>query len=306
LLARVLKARPHAATSFAEALNRVRAFQALDDESILPAARTSVLECGTRTPIAVVLLHGLTNHPGQFAQFAPLVFGRGHNVFVPRMPEHGDRDRMTTRLRALTAESLLDSATEAVDIACGLGERVCVMGISTSGLLCAYFAQYRADVARAIPVNPVFAVLQTSHALSFMLEKIVLAFPNVFLWWDPRVKGKQRPATAYPRFPTHALMQCLRIGDDVYAQSKRTPMASGSAYVVTSASDPAVSNVVTAEVVRSWASARPNVVETFEFSGLPPNHDVIDPDNPYARIEVVYPTLLQAIDATPATSLMRP
>jgi alpha-beta hydrolase superfamily lysophospholipase len=288
------------AASYEEALARVRAFQALDDASIWPQARTMLLDHGKRTSLAIVLLHGLTNHPGQYRTFAPLVHECGHNVFIPRMPEQGDVNRMTTRLARLTAEQLLDSANEAVDIACGLGERVCVLGISTSGLLCAYFAQHRQDVARAIPVSPVFSILQIPYGVSLLIEKIALALPNMFLWWDPRVKEKQLPPTAYPRFSTHALMQSLRIGDDVYAQSRRTPFAAKSVYVVTNKLDPAVNNAVTLEVVRAWQMMRADAVGTLEFDELPKNHDIIDPENPRARTEIVYPALLDAIAATPS------
>ncbi|MGZ3496700.1 MAG: alpha/beta hydrolase [Vulcanimicrobiaceae bacterium] len=288
------------AASYEEACERVRALQALDDESILPQARTALLDYRARTPLAVVLLHGLTNHPGQYRAFAPLAHERGYTVFVPRMPGHGDVDRMTTRLKNLTAEQLLASATEAVDIACGLGERVCVLGISTSGLLCAYFAQYRRDVARAIPVNPVFSILNVPYGVTLLIEKIALLLPNMFMWWDPRIKEKQRPLTAYPRFPTHALMQSLRIGDDVYAQSRRAPPAAQSVWSITNKLDPAVNNDVTGEVVRAWRAMRPQAVGTFEFDDLPRNHDVIDPENPEARVDIVYPVLLDAIAATPS------
>ncbi len=172
-----------------------------------------------------MLLHGFTNHPGQYRLFAPLLFDRGVNVLVPRMPEQGDRDRMTRRLAKLTAEALLARASEAVDIACGLGERVCVAGISSSGLLCSYFGQYRADVARAIPISPVFAILKLPYWLNVILEHAALALPNRFLWWDPRERERQQPATAYPQFPTHALAQTMRIGDEVYSACRREPFA---------------------------------------------------------------------------------
>ncbi len=287
---------PAPAASYEEAMQRLRAFQARDDATILPAARTAVLERGRRAPLAVVLLHGLTNHPGQYGRFAPLVYARGHNVLIPRMPEHGAADRMTTRLRYLTAEGLLAAASEAVDIAFGLGERVCVLGISTSGLLCAYFAQFRGDLARAIPVSPVFAMLQMPYGASLAVEKLGLVLPNAFLWWDPRIKEKQRPATAYPRFSTHALLQCLRIGDAVRSRCAHAPMAADLVFVVTNRADPAVNNAVTAGIVERWNEVRPEAAEAFEFAGLPKNHDIVDPDNPLARTEVVYPTLLGAID----------
>jgi len=285
--------------TYEEALERVRAFAGYDDERILPQARSTLLDHGKRTPLVAVLLHGFTNHPGQYREFAPLLFERGVNVFIPRMPEQGDRNRMTRRLESLTAESLLARASQAVDIACGLGENVCVAGISTSGLLCAYFAQYRSDVARAIPIAPVFALLKLPYWLSTAVARAALAMPNRFLWWDPRVREAQRPSTAYPQFPTHALAQCLRIGQDVYAESARAPYAARSVVMVTNKNDPAVNDAVATRVVQRWKANRSAGVSAFEFEDLPRNHDIIEPDNPNARIDVVYPRLLELILETP-------
>ena len=275
--------------------------QALDDASILPEAGTKLYEHAGRTPLAAVLFHGLTNHAGQYRDFAPQVHAQGINVLVPRLPEQGDRNRMTTRLARLTAEDLLRSATEAVDIAQGLGERVCVLGISTSGLLCAYFAQYRSDVTRAIPVNAVFAMLQLPYFLSHLIAAIALRLPNAYMWWDPLYKMKELPATGYPRFPTHALAQCLRIGDDVYGAAKREPIRARSAVMVTNKCDPAVNNSATCQVVRAWRKRTPERVQSYEFTNLPVNHDIIDPQNSQPRTDIVYPVLLSLILETPTT-----
>lgn len=286
------------ARSYAEAVLRVRALQSLDGPDILPQAHTTLLEHGSASPLAVVLLHGFTNHPGQYREFAPMLFERGVNVLIPRLPRQGQRDRMTRRLAGLTAESLLARAGEAVDIAHGLGSRVCVAGISTSGLLCAYFAQHRTDVARAVCISPVFALLDMPHWASRIAQQAMLHLPNAFLWWDPRIRGKQRPSTAYPRFPTRALAQAMRIGDDVYDASARAAFTARSAVVMMNGCDPAVNNGATFEVVRRWREYRSGV-EAYTFSDLPKNHDIIDPDNPQARTQLVYPRLLDFILATP-------
>ncbi len=290
------------AATYDEALQRVRAMQALDDGSILPEAGTKLYDHGRRTPLVAVLLHGLTNHAGQYRDFAPQVHAQGVNVFVPRLPEQGDRNRMTTRLATLTAEDLLRSATEAVDIAQGLGERVALLGISTSGLLCAYFAQCRNDIARSIPVNPVFAMLHFPYLLSRLIAAIALKLPNVYMWWDPRYKMKELPQTGYPRFPTHALAQCLRIGDDVYAVAKRQPMRAQSVVMVTNKRDPAVNNSATRQVVRAWRKRTPERVQSYEFTNLPVNHDIIDPQNSQPRTDIVYPVLLSLIMQTPSAA----
>lgn len=292
-----LRTRP--ANSYQEALERVKALQALDDASILEAARTTLHDQGKKAPLAVVLLHGFTNHPGQYRQFAPMLVERGYNVLIPRLPEHGDRDRMTKRLAQLKPEQLIETANEAVDIAQGLGERVVVAGISTSGLLCAFLAQYRDDIARSIPVSPVFSMLHLNIPVNGIINRMLLSLPNFFMWWDPRNKEKELPSTGYPRFATHALSGALRIGYQVEdAARANAPMAT-SIVVVTNKKDPAVNNDVAHGVINDWRKLAPGRIDTYEFTNLPVNHDIIDPENEEPRTDIVYPKLLEYIASTP-------
>ncbi len=283
------------AITYEDAIERVRAFEALDDASIRPEAYTRLFTHGSKQPACVVLFHGFTNCPNQFVSFAPLVHQLGCNVLIPRLPEHGDRDRMTTRLARLTASNLLASASEAVDIAQGLGDRVILLGISTSGMLCAYFAQYRSDIARSIPVSPFFSIVQIPYLADRIIERILLAIPNQFLWWDPRNKENQLPQTGYPRFSTRALAQCLQIADDVYDRAKLIPPQSDDIVVVTNQRDPAVNNKVTEQVVKAWQQHGSFAVRSFKFTDLPKNHDIIDPQNPVPRTQIVYPKLLELL-----------
>lgn len=283
------------AATYDEAVERARALQALDGEEIADYAYTKVLEYGTRTPDAVVLLHGLTNNPNQFVQFAPQLFERGANVIVPRMPYHGYKDRLTKSIAALTAEDLLATASEAVDVACGLGERVIVTGISAGGLLAAYFGQYREDVHVAAPIAPDFSVLQLPYGATKLLARIVRAVPNMFLWWDPRVRDGQLPATAYPWFSTHALMQTLRIADYVYDAARRDAALARQIATVVNRADPAVNNESTQAVVDAWRARRTNGISYVEMRSLPENHDIIDPANPLEKVDVVYPQLFEIL-----------
>jgi alpha-beta hydrolase superfamily lysophospholipase len=284
--------------SFDEALRAARAFGARDGLEILPQARTRLLACGERTPIAAVLFHGLTNNPAQFAQFAPLLHAHGVNVFVPRLPGHGERDRMTTRIAAVTAEQLLAAASEAVTIAGGLGERVAVLGISMGGLIAAYFAQFEAiDVA--VPVAPSFALLRLPYRLNIILGRIALALPNAFVWWDPRLRSSEPPVTAYPRFPTHVLARTLGIGDAVYAAARRVPPLARRIVTIVNRSDPAVNNAVTARVSAAWSARKAAGIEYVELTNLPRMHDIVDPQQPQARTGLVYPRLLEALDIVP-------
>jgi len=282
------------AADYAEALERVALFQALDDERILPEARTALLDHGKRTPLAVVLLHGYTNNPAQYSKFAPMLHARGVNVFVPRMPEHGDKDRLTNRIDRLTAEALVKSASEAVDIAFGLGERVGVLGISMGGSLTAYFAQYR-DIAIAVPVAPEFGLLQLPYGVSRLLGWILTVLPNLHFWWDPRLKANLQPKTAYPRFSTHSLVQTMRIGDDVYAASESQRQRAERIVPMINRSDPAVNNELTQQVARNWAGWNPEGIGFVTMRDLPMWHDIIDWRNEKAPVDLVYPRMLKAL-----------
>jgi alpha-beta hydrolase superfamily lysophospholipase len=282
------------ARTFSQALDGARAFMSRDDDEILPQARTALLEHGETTPLAVVLFHGITNNPAQFTEFAPLLYSRGANVFVPRMPLHGYRDRMTARSASVTAEMLLLAAGEAIDAACGLGERVAVLGISMGGLLAAYCAQFR-PIALAVPVAPCFALLRFSYPVNRIIERVALRLPNFFLWWDPRVREHKRPDAQYPRFSSHALMQSLRIGEMVYAAARRRAPLAERIVTLVNQSDPAVNNAVTKQVCAMWSARKPDAVAYAEIAGLPQHHDIIDPQQPRARTDLAYPKLLEAL-----------
>lgn len=283
------------AKSYDEGIARLRTIMDRDDDRIARNARTALYVHGARAPWSVVLFHGLTNNPGQYVDFAPELFVLGVNVVVPRMPFHGYADRMTDALAGLTAEMLLVSAYEAVDAAAGLADRVAVLGISMGGLLSAHLAQYRADVATSVPIAPDFGLLKFSRSMTDLLAALVLHLPNIFLWWDPRLKAAQRPAMAYPRFATHAVMQTVCIGNAVYTAARAMPPAAGRIATVVNASDPAVNNAAALQAVNRWKHLRNAGIDYVELTNLPENHDIIDPDNNEARTDLVYPKLIEIL-----------
>jgi len=59
-----------------------------------------------RTDRAVVLLHGFTNNPRQYARLGPYLHAAGYNVIAPRFPFHGFRDRLSTAIARLTIDDL--------------------------------------------------------------------------------------------------------------------------------------------------------------------------------------------------------
>jgi esterase/lipase len=286
------EARP--ARTYAEALQRLDALSRLDGPEILDAARSAWFLSGAVTPLCVVLLHGYTNNPAQYAAFAPQLHARGVNVVVPRMPLHGYRDRMTPAIAQLTAHDVVTAAAEALDIACGLGERVGVLGISMGGALSALFAQYR-PLSIAVPVAPDFALLKLRYRVSRALGWSIARLPNIFLWWDPRDRARHAPTTAYPRFSSRALGRTMAIGDAVIDALRHASQRAERIVTVVNRLDPAINNAVAAQVVSEWERWKPDGARLIELQHLPRNHDIVSPDDPLARVDVVYPALLEAL-----------
>jgi len=290
---------PDPVTSYYAARAEVAQLIAQAPPGINPACRGAVLDHGRKTPDVYVLLHGLTNCPAQFHAFGGELFASGANVLIPRTPYHGFEDRMTKKQKLLTAQAMLDTASRAIDLAHGYGERVTLIGLSVNAVTAAWLAQERTDIDRAVIISPFFAPAGVSGGLIAPLARLLHRLPNLFVWWDPGAK-EELPGSqvSYPRFSTHPLAQIMRLGLDTFARASSKPPEARSILIVTTAADTAVNNTRTAELAAVWEAKAPGRVRTFEFpidQQIP--HDSIDPTQPGARIDLVYPALRQQIAA---------
>jgi dienelactone hydrolase len=293
------------AAGYAEAIARVRALERIDRESraaLNPVSHSRFLapRAGVPTRRVLVCFHGLTNSPQSFVPLAERFVAQGDAVLIPRLPLHGDADRLTTDLAGLTAAAVVDTAAEVVDLAAGLADEVLVTGISLGGVLAAWAAQYR-PVARAVIIAPAIGLPFVPGAVDRVLIALALALPNVFLWWDPRFRAAlPGPPYAYPRYPTHALARIQRLGFAIVAVARCTPPAATQTWAVTNGADLAINNRVVGELVRNWrhggAGRAAGRVETFHFPRrLRLFHDVVDPLQPYQQVGLTHPVLAQII-----------
>lgn len=265
---------------------------------VRPDARPILLDHGQRTPRAFVLLHGLSNNPAQFADLGRQLFERGHNVFIPRLPYHGEKDRMTESWGRLTAQQMLDTCNQAADLAHGLGDEVVVVGLSVCGTTAAWMAQNRSDLSRTALLSPFLAPAGIPNWATGPLLRVLLRLPNRFLWWNPQLKeNNPGPPYAYPRFPTRVIGETMLLGQAVLNESRQRGPACKSIVVVTSAADKAVNNSLTKELIANWRKFEPGVVTSFEFPAdkrVP--HDFIDKNQPDQQVAVAYPVLLELLE----------
>ena len=289
---------PQPCQSYAEAARRVAALQAQEGEGYNPLCVTQLLTHGAKAPRAVVLVHGYTACPRQFVPLGRLLFERGDNVLIARLPRHGRADRMTTEHAGLRAEELAAYADAVMDIAAGLGERISMAGLSGGAITTAWAAQHRPELDRAVIIASAFGYQQIPAPLTVLaLNSALHLLPNLFLWWDPQLKEQLAPLYAYPRYSSRAVMQVLRLGLAIRAAAGRHPPAARSIVMVTNAHDDKVDNAAAIRMVAVWRAAGAADVSTYEFpDALQLGHDLIDPNQPNAQTERVYPKLIELID----------
>jgi carboxylesterase len=290
---------PNPAQSYAEALSRIETIQSEEANLDLhPECATQLQSHGEKTDTVIVFLHGFTSCPGQFVELGKEYFDRGYNVYIPRTPRHGINNRRGEPLKGLTAEELAEFAHQTADIAQGLGDRVIISGLSGGGVLATYLSQERSDVDIAAPIAPFLGIGFIPRALNRSFANLFLTLPDFWQWWDP-VHKENNPNTApyaYARYPLHALLENMRLGYATEADAENTPPAAGKIIVITNANDESVNNGIVAEFEQMWREHGDENLVAFQFEktlGLP--HDLITPTRPGARVDLVYPKLLELI-----------
>jgi alpha-beta hydrolase superfamily lysophospholipase len=294
-----LESHPQPAGSYEEAIARIKAMQEEDTQDFArDVCVTKLYDHRAKAEHVIVLLHGFTTCPEQFNELGKQYFEAGHNVFIPRMPYHGLSDRLTDALVNLTAENLAAFGDKIIDIAHGLGKKITVMGISGSGTLVAWLAQNRTDLHFALAIAPLLGLAFIPSSLTKLFERFALLLPNFFLWWDPRTKANNPYSIyyAYPRYPTHALGEIIRLAMITQAQAKKFPPAASNITMIINDAEPAVSNPQVLNLLQLWRKHGKGNLNEYHFEKeLKLPHDIITPDTPGVPIGDIHPRLIQAV-----------
>lgn len=286
--ARVGDTRSHAhpAGTFADAVVRADRMVTDRDADAAVGGETIFLSHGHRTARAVVLYHGLTDSPRQFADLADSLFADGDNVLVPRLPRHSIQNKDVRELKRLTPGELCRFADETIDIAAGLGDSVVVMGLSIGGTLATWTAEHRSEVKRAIVIAPAFEVARVPSMLEKPLVNLGAHLPN----FSRREASDSSHPDRDPGFATHGLAAVLRLGMAVRGDADRD-VPEGEILFVINDHDRTVKSAPVLDLATTWRKrAVPvSVYELPDSLGLP--HNVINPLNGTSTT-VVPPILL--------------
>ena len=248
---------------------------------------------GHPTKRAIVLLHGYTNCPHQYALLGQRYFEDGYNVVVPCFPNHGKSTRSPKASKVMTAEALVATVAEAIDIAHGFGDHVDIFGLSMGGLVAGWAAQHRSDVDRVVMLAPAFAFQAIPDYLRPFYARALTYRRNRFGWWDEVLKEQvPGPGHAYAGYYSWEVGQILRLSTLVQRASARRAPSARSMVVVINPSDATIDRRGPERVAANWQRHGANV----ETHVLPATwrliHDAIDPAQPLQQIDRVYASLL--------------
>jgi alpha-beta hydrolase superfamily lysophospholipase len=243
---------------------------------------------------ALVLFHGFTNSPQQFDELARACYRQGCNVYVPRLPRHGLRDRLTHDLTNLTVTEIKNSADESFSLARGLGRRVAVLGLSLGGLMAMWLTQTQ-PVDLSVPVAPFLMPLAFPETQVRNAARLAVVLPSFYFWWDSKLKDKSLPDYAYPGYPSRSMAQLVFLGNEIFALAATNKPQAKRCILVTNIGENAVDNNVSRRLLALWNSQGAGYKELVLQHLGPPRHDIIDPVTFPEGRTLVYPTLERLI-----------
>ena len=233
---------------------------------------------GTRTPYAVVSLHGFSATRQETAPLAERVAAAlGANLFETRLSGHGHAEQP---MHAVRAEDWLADTAEALAIGARLGEKVVVIGTSTGGTLALAMSDH--DTAAAVSDIVVISPnLQPSDAKAAWLTRPAGPLIARLLAGDTRsweAHNEQQERYWSTSYPIEAAIEVMRLVDLLNA---RLPMAlQQNLLVLLSPDDTVVSPEATRHAYARISAPRKLMLE-IEDAGDPSNHvlagDILSP-----------------------------
>lgn len=110
---------------------------------------------GQKTTKAVLMIHGISSCPQQFADLGDTFFKAGYNVYIPRVPSHGLTDNK--RHGEITIPAMAQFMNTSTSIISGLGEEVGVVGLSGGANMATWITQYNsATISRTLLLSPFY------------------------------------------------------------------------------------------------------------------------------------------------------
>jgi carboxylesterase len=269
---------PEPARDEEAALRAFEVLSAADGPEVSAAARTQLLRPQGPARGTLVLWHGFTNCPAQFAEVAEILCAEGFFVLVARIPRHGNSDTMTRDLEELIVEEIATFANDCIDVAAGLPTPLGVVGFSVGGGLAAWMAASRAEVQRVVSISPLVAPRGVPVWVVRLVVRFRTLMPATWIWWDPRKKERlNKSPHVYPGFPMTGLIPFLHVGLSLNDGRVQPAHRLKRAALITNPRDLAVRNAPAEKMMARVFAGRADTVVEYALAGsLGWWHDFID------------------------------
>jgi esterase/lipase len=262
---------------------------------------------GKKTAKSILIFHGFTSCTKQFQELGKQFYNLGYNVYIPRLAYHGFNDKLNSKFEQLTYRDLASDVKSSLEIALGIGEEVDTIGLSAGGVLSSWIAINNDKVKNVQVIAPMYSPIGYKTWSMYGVSNYIALKPNEYRWWDDTIKDKvtEEPLHAYPRYSSKAANAFLIIANQFYKDLSSRPnidkenksKSSPKKFIlVTLQNDKAVSNPVANDML-TLVDQKTNIqTSKYEFtSDLDLDHDIIDPFQPKAKTDIVYPKLIELL-----------
>lgn len=256
--------------------------EALDGAEVAAPCRTQLLRPQGPPRGTIVIWHGFTNCPAQFAEVAEVLCGEGYFVLVARMPRHGNKDTLTHELKDLKAPELVEFAHACIDTAAGLPGPLAVAGISAGASLASWVAAVRPEVERLVAMAPLVEPKGLPMPVGRLLVRVRPIVPAMWIWWDPKRKADLGESPyVYPGFPLRGIVPFLHFTESLYDGHTVVSHRLKRAALTSNPSDAAISLPAAREMMqRAFVGHAEEVVELRLNRSLKWGHDFVDQHGP--------------------------
>ena len=264
------------------------AAQVASERDIKPQCHSRLLE-PTRAPRGViVLLHGLGTCPAQMQALAALLVSDGYAVYVPLLPHHGEVGGTGSALNGLTEQDYRRFGDRTVDVVRGLGVPVTVLGISAGADVATWIGLHRKDVDSTISVSPVLGFGRVPAFATTGFMNLFARAPSIAFGYGTKLPHR------YGGLATQPLAKTLNFGRALIDAADGHRPAARRTVLVLNEHDHSTSSDLALKLagrMQSTVQALPAALK------LPA--DVIDPLQPGAKVEDVYPLLVALAEDEP-------
>ncbi len=291
---------PRPRVEYSDAVARAATRQAAESNVVVRGLGSILMTHGEKTPRVYLLLHGFTDVPTQFQVVGEHLFATGDNVYIPRLPHHGERVGPVRALGRVRAPELAAFGDSSVDIARGLGDSVIVVGLSAGGAISGAIAQAR-EVRRAVLIAPAIAPGQMADEDA---ERTLLAITSRL----PEYTRKNAPTdTANPEYiqgiSSHGLSEVLGLGRRVRDDANKRAPATKDIVFLLNERDATVSEPASVDLAERWHDHGAKVtIYTFPAKAKLP-HNVMEVDARGGNVEVAFPVveaLARSVEPSPS------